>query len=137
MPQDLYRRLQKQLDQYSIGFPETDSGIEIDILKYLFSEADADLFLQMTQKLEFPEEVAQRVGRPVSVVADHLEDMAGRGLLFRLEREGRARFGAIPFVHGIFEFQVKDLTHYEPEKQYDRDGVHLYRHHRCDRGDAG
>jgi len=28
MQTDIYRQLQKQLDQYSMGFPATESGIE-------------------------------------------------------------------------------------------------------------
>jgi electron transport complex protein RnfB len=49
METDLYRKLQRQLDQYSMGFPATESGVEIKILKKLFSEEDAGLFLQMMQ----------------------------------------------------------------------------------------
>jgi len=109
MPQDRYRALQQQLDQYSMGFPATESGIELKILKYLFSEDDADLFLAMTHQLEAPAAVAARVGQPEEEVAARLEDMAERGLLFRLKRGEGARYGAIPFVHGLFEFQVMNL----------------------------
>jgi Na+-translocating ferredoxin:NAD+ oxidoreductase subunit B len=42
-------------------------------------------------------------------VAAHLDDMAERGLLFRLKRGNKVRYGAIPFVHGLFEFQVTTL----------------------------
>jgi electron transport complex protein RnfB len=54
--------------------------------------------------------VAERLGRPAAEVAGHLEDMALRGLLFRLEKKGAVKYGAIPFVHGLFEFQVKNLS---------------------------
>jgi hypothetical protein len=37
MSENVYRKLQKQLDQYSLGFPATESGIEIKILKSLFT----------------------------------------------------------------------------------------------------
>lgn len=106
---DIYQQLQKQLDQYSMGFPATQSGIEIRILKYLFSEADAKLFTQLTPRLETPETVASRLGRPVAEVASQLDEMAEKGLLFRLNKGGESRYGAIPFVHGLYEFQVKDL----------------------------
>jgi ferredoxin len=106
---DVFRTLQQQLDRYSIGFPETESGIELDILKHLFSEEDAALAVQMSPALETPEKVAARVGRPVDDVGRHLDDMAERGLLFRLRKGGVDRYGASPFVHGIFEYQVRDL----------------------------
>jgi electron transport complex protein RnfB len=105
----LYRRLQQQLNQYSMGFPEAASGIEIEILRSLFSEAGATLFTQMTPYLETPEAVAQRLGRPLDEVSRELDDMAGRGLLFRVAKGDARKYGAIPFVHGIFEFQVGDL----------------------------
>jgi Na+-translocating ferredoxin:NAD+ oxidoreductase subunit B len=109
MQTDIYRQLQKQLDQYSMGFPETESGIEINILKYLFSEDDAAMFLALTPMLESAGAVASRLNRPAAEVADQLEAMAEKGLLFRLKKGDEARYGAIPFVHGLFEFQVKDL----------------------------
>jgi len=109
MSDDIYRALQRQLDTYSMGFPATDSGIEIRILKYLFSEDDARLFTGMTHQLETPEAVAARLGRPVEELAARLDDMAERGLLFRLKKKDGSRYAAIPFVHGLFEFQVKTL----------------------------
>jgi electron transport complex protein RnfB len=49
MAADLYREIQKQLDRYSLGFPATESGIELKILKKLFRKEDAELFSEMTQ----------------------------------------------------------------------------------------
>jgi len=110
MSEDIFRTLQKRLDQYSMGFPATESGIEIKILKRLFSKADAALFLTLTPMLETPEAVAARLELPVDKVAAHLENMARRGLLFRLEKKDTVKYGAIPYVHGLFEFQVKNLS---------------------------
>ncbi|MDM8535323.1 4Fe-4S dicluster domain-containing protein [Desulfobacterales bacterium HSG17] len=109
MQKNLYRRLQEQLDQYSVGYPATESGIELELLKFLFSEDDAQLFQALTPMLESPDVVAERLARPMAEVAAQLDDMAERGLLFRLKKETSVRYGAIPFVHGIFEFQVKNL----------------------------
>lgn len=109
MRNDIYRQIQKQLDQYSMGFPATESGIELKILKYLFSEADAHMFTALTPLLETAQEVAARLNRPEAEVATQLEEMTERGLLFRLKKKDVMRYGAIPFVHGLFEFQVKNL----------------------------
>ena len=61
MSDDIYRKLQERLDLYSMGFPATDSGIELKILRYLFSEDDADMFLVLSHSLETPESVASRL----------------------------------------------------------------------------
>ncbi len=109
MQSDIYRQIQEQLDQYSMGFPATESRIELKILKYLFSEADTEMFAALTPILETVHSVASRLDRAEAEVAAQLDDMAERGLLFRLKKEDGSRYGAIPFVHGLFEFQVKDL----------------------------
>jgi len=106
METDPYRKLQLQLDQYSMGFPATKSGVEIKILKKLFSKEDAGLFLQMTPLLETAADIAARLGEPVAETTVKLEDLSARGLLFRLAKGESVKYGAIPFVHGLLEFQV-------------------------------
>ena len=124
MAKDIFRQLQQRLDRYSVGFPATKSGIELKILKNLFSEEDAAMFLALSPRLEAPETVARRLDQPVETVGTRLEEMSRRGLLFRLEKDGTPRYGAIPFVHGLFEFQVKGLTHdlAEMVDQYSNEG---------------
>ena len=43
-------------------------------------------------------------------------DMAERGLLFRVKKDDQRKYAAIPFVHGIFEFQVGDMSRDLAEK---------------------
>ena len=107
MSEDIFRQLQQRLDLYSLGFPATETGIEIKILKKLFNQKDAEMFLNMSPMLEAPESIAQRLGKPVEELAGQLEDMAKRGLLFRLRKGESVKYGAIPFMHGLIEFQVK------------------------------
>ncbi len=80
MPQTIYEKLRNQLDQYSNGFPETESGVELKILKKLFSEEEADLYLNMSLRVETPESVAQRTGRDIQGLKRQLEKMAKKGL---------------------------------------------------------
>jgi Pyruvate/2-oxoacid:ferredoxin oxidoreductase delta subunit len=107
MSEDVFRRLQQRLDLYSMGFPATETGIEITILKKMFNRKDAEMFLNMSPMLEDPKSVAERLERPVEELAAQLEDMAKRGLLFRLRKGDSVKYGAIPFMHGLIEFQVK------------------------------
>jgi electron transport complex protein RnfB len=109
MSQDIYRQVQERLDLHSMGFPATESGIEIDILKYLFTKEDAAMFLTLTPAVKTPQAIAELVNQPVEDTAALLDDMAQRGLIFRLKKNGVSKYGSIAFVHGIFEFQVKTL----------------------------
>lgn len=106
MVEDIYRKVQQQLDKYSIGFPETESGVEIEILKFLFSKEEAELFNQITGEPETPESIAGRIGRPEPELNEELEKMAQKGLLYRLREGDTVRYSAIPFIHGLLEFQA-------------------------------
>ena len=109
MTSDIYRKLQEQLDQYSLGFPATESGVEIRILERLFTEDEAELFLLLTLQLETSEEVARRLRRDPDAVSVQLDQMAEKGLLFRLRKDNMIKYGATAFVAGIFEFQLPTL----------------------------
>ena len=109
MSENMYRQLQQRLDFYSMGFPATESGIELKILKYLFSEDDAKMFLSLSHKLEMTSSIASSLNQPLEKVTAHLDDMAERGLLFRLKKADSVKYATIPFIHGLFEFQVKNL----------------------------
>ncbi len=126
MTNDIYRQLQERLDGYSLGFPATDSGIEIEILRELFREKDAEMFLNLSQKLETPENVARRIGGPPHEVGAQLSAMAEKGLLFRIKKGEVVKYGAIPFVHGLFEFQVANLKPRMADlvEEYMQEGFH-------------
>ena len=107
---DIYERLRQRLDEMATGYPKTPSGVEIRVLKHLFSPEDARLFLDMRTTPETPEEVASRIGSDPDTTAQSLEDMAGRGLLFRRREGDTVRYHAIPFIVGIYEFQLNNLN---------------------------
>jgi ferredoxin len=109
MAKAIYRKLQEQLDQYSVGFPATDSGVEIKILEKLFTEEEAEIALHLSMALETPESVAERTKRDPKAVAALLKHMAEKGLVFRWQRADTVKYGAIPFVLGIYEYQLKSM----------------------------
>ena len=48
MEPDIYRKLQRHLDQSPVPFPETESGVEISLLKKLFDETEANIALKLS-----------------------------------------------------------------------------------------
>ena len=103
---NVYQRLRERLDDFASGFPTTKSGIEIRILKGLFTEDEAELFLKLSPLLEAPEDAAKRLDRDPGETAELMERMAKKGLIFRLRKADTARYGAVPFVPGIYDFQL-------------------------------
>jgi NAD-dependent dihydropyrimidine dehydrogenase PreA subunit len=106
---NIFEQLRQRLDDMGTGYPATKNGVEIKILKQIFTEADAEMFLMLTPLLETPDSVADRLNLPKDTTAEHLEDMAMRGLLFRQKKDGVSRYGSVPFVVGVFEFQLKTV----------------------------
>jgi len=106
----IYEKLQKKLDDMATGFPKTKSKIEIKILKKLFDESEAEIFLSLTPFPEKPEGVASRLKRDMGEITNILENMAKKGLLFRQRKSDSVRYSAVPFVVGIFEYQVNQLN---------------------------
>ena len=106
MSEKIYEKLREQLDHYSAGFPETASGVELKILNKLFTEEESAMYLDLSLMLEAPESVAERTGRDPEKVAEILENMARKGLIFRLLKGGEARYAAAPFVIGSYEYQL-------------------------------
>ena len=81
MEDSVYQKLREQLDQYSVGFPTTHSGIEMKILRKLFTEDEAGIFLDMSLLLEESASVAKRSGRDEEKQAEAIENMAQKGLI--------------------------------------------------------
>ncbi len=57
---DLYEQLREKLDQLSVGFPKTESGVEIKLLKKLLDKEHAELFLEMTPFVQKPSSWAKK-----------------------------------------------------------------------------
>ncbi|MDY6851175.1 MAG: 4Fe-4S binding protein [Thermodesulfobacteriota bacterium] len=109
MTNDIYKKLREQLDQYSIGYPATQSGVEIKILKKLFTEEEAEFFLLLSLSVETPEAVAKRTGRDLEATTALLKQMAEKGLIFKLGRDDQAKYAAVPYVAGSYEFSLGNM----------------------------
>ena len=67
--ENVYERLRERLDDMAVGFPATESGVEMRILKKIFTESEAELFVKLRPIPESPKDIAERLG---------LEGRAGR-----------------------------------------------------------
>ena len=114
---DVYRRLAKRLNEMPNGYPETKSGVELMILQKIFSPEDAKTALLLSPLPETAEAVAKRLEKPVSEMREKLDDMAKRGQIGSFTLFGQQMYMQIPFVPGIYDFQLYRM---------DREFVDLY-----------
>jgi ferredoxin len=106
---DVYAELAQHLDQLPAGFPCTESGVELRILKRLFSPDEAWLATQLGLVPESAAEIARRLGQDPQQLESKLEEMASKGLIFRLSRDQQTKYMAAQFMVGIWEYHVHDL----------------------------
>jgi ferredoxin len=107
--QDVYQRLAQHLDNLPAGFPSTDSGVELRILKRLFTPEEAQTAVGLSLLPETVSEIAARTGREESALAQQLERMSRKGLIFRASKGGVLRYAAAQFVIGIWEYHLNEL----------------------------
>ncbi|MEW6259268.1 MAG: 4Fe-4S binding protein [Thermodesulfobacteriota bacterium] len=106
---DVYKALANHLDNLPGGFPATEDGLEIRILKRLFTEEEAELATYLTMMPETPKAIATRAGKDEADLALRLEEMAKKGLIFRKSKGSEHLYSAAMFVVGIWEYQVNGL----------------------------
>ena len=104
--ENIYERLRARLDDLATGYPATESKIEIRLLERLFTEEEAELYLQLSPLLQKPADVAEQLNRDSDEISAMMEFMAQKGLLFRKRKGAQTLYAAVPYVVGIFEFQL-------------------------------
>ncbi len=110
MTEKAYHQLAKVLDTLPNGFPATQSGIEIKLLKKIFKPQDAELFCDLKLSFETADQIAQRTGRPLEGLEDRLTSMWRRGQIFGVNLGGVKIFKMVPWAFGIYEFQLSHMN---------------------------
>ncbi len=109
MTSSVFQKLRDQLNLYSVGYPRTKSGAEIKILERLFTEEEAHLFLQLSPIPTAEAAIASQQGYSPSHIRTLLDRMYDKGLIYRRVKGETAKYGAIPFLEGIFQNQVEAM----------------------------
>ncbi len=109
MSDDIYYQLRDFLDNLPGGYPTTETGVEIRILKKLFEKEHAEICVQLTPMPSSVTSIARKLKRDEKVAAGILEDMAQKGLLFRVRSGDAVFYAATSFVVGIYEFSLNRL----------------------------
>ena len=71
---DVYRELQEHLDNMPVGYPATESGVEIRILKHLFTPEEAEIALNLSALPETLGKIHRRVKKNQDIPIEELDD---------------------------------------------------------------
>ncbi|KYZ78112.1 4Fe-4S ferredoxin [Anaerosporomusa subterranea] len=97
-----YVLLQRRLDQNLTGAPF--SPVFIEILKLLFSPAEANLARQIPLRPTRLQDLARKLCLPLEKLRERITSMAERGLVLDFEHKGQSYVVLAPVVIGFFEF---------------------------------
>ena len=111
MTESVFEQLADALDRLPNGFPRTETGVEIRILKKIFSPEQAALACHLTGTYEPVDGIAQRAGKSAGEVSRQLFKLVRSGVVWLDKQDGKVLFRLAPFVVGIYEAQIELLDH--------------------------
>jgi electron transport complex protein RnfB len=109
----VYKRLQQHLDRQAVGFPATRSGVEIKLLKHIFSPEDAEIVTCLGFRPESLETIFERATHMFKAPGEleaALDRIHQKGGIHSHMRDGRREYCNVPLVIGMFESQTNRMT---------------------------
>ncbi|MFW9874504.1 MAG: 4Fe-4S binding protein [Candidatus Thorarchaeota archaeon] len=118
---EIYKKLHKEIDErMPISFPAHNSGLEIDILKLLFTPEEAAIATHLSALPEPLDKIHKRVIKNgISISKEMLEEILnnlnekgaiqGGGSVYD-KKHNRRRYRLAQWAIGIFEYQLGKLT---------------------------
>jgi len=116
---NIYRELQQSLDRSPISYPATESGVELRILRHLFSPEKAFIvsklgFIPRALERIYEEVIIEENNLSLEIVEQALDELYARGLIRRSIKSKNGEevktYTNAPLVVGFYEFQLNRLT---------------------------
>lgn len=109
--EEIFIKLAEHLDKLPGGFRPSKTGAHLRLLRYLFSEEEAKLATNLTLTQRISKEIGKTANLSESYTENLLKQMAIKGLIFSTQpKDSPTLYQAVPWVIGIYEFQVNNLT---------------------------
>jgi Pyruvate/2-oxoacid:ferredoxin oxidoreductase delta subunit len=116
--EDIYERLANALEATPHGFPRTESGVELRLIKMAFTPEEVSLAGHLSRMPETAAEIANRVGLDVADATELLEALVPRRLVKTAAHsipgaetgdEGEKKYRLGPFLVGWYEANMRLL----------------------------
>jgi electron transport complex protein RnfB len=125
----VYIKLQRHLDNQAVGFPATRSGVELKILKHIFTPQEAEIACYLNYRMEPLQMIFDRVGHLVESPEELeklLDCIQRKGGIESKIKNGKQHYCNAPLVVGMYEFQlgrlapefINDFNEYTSDKKY-------------------
>jgi Pyruvate/2-oxoacid:ferredoxin oxidoreductase delta subunit len=111
--EQVYRKLQKHLNNQAVGFPATRSGVELKILRHIFNPYEAEIASFLSYKYEPVETIFEKVKHlnvSIEGLQKILDSILKKGGIEVKSKDGVRHYCCIPLVVGMYELQNARLT---------------------------
>jgi Pyruvate/2-oxoacid:ferredoxin oxidoreductase delta subunit len=110
----VYRRLQEHLNAMPVGFPATKTGVEINLLKEIFTPEEASVATHLDYKHKTVDQIFETAQAEVDSkeqLARILDSIVSKGGITRRRRNGERQYAVLPLLlWGMYEHQLKRLS---------------------------
>ena len=109
----VYREFQAHLDRQPVGFPKTISGVEIKVLKYIFTKEQARIAIYLDYRFQSLETIHGKPafsGYTKDELKEILDQAAKKGGIGYRSSDGQYFYCNMPLVVGMYEGFLKNLT---------------------------
>jgi Pyruvate/2-oxoacid:ferredoxin oxidoreductase delta subunit len=117
MGDEIYRKLCEVMAQRGGRYPGMDLPEFYELAKELFSPEEAAVAAALPRKPSTASTIAREVARSEGELAPILERMADKGLCTSFEQQGGRYYAAVPFVFGIFGYQLMRGTRTDRDRK--------------------
>jgi NAD-dependent dihydropyrimidine dehydrogenase PreA subunit len=129
---DVYRRLAREIDKMPVPFTRTVSGVELKILKHLFTPEEAEVALNLNILPETLDRIHKRAKKNgITLTGEALESLLNNLVEKGAISGGRSRkkgklYSLAQLAVGMFEYQIDRLTpgFVEDFEQYVKEQFH-------------
>jgi hypothetical protein len=104
--EQVYRKLQKHLNNQAVGFPATRSGVELKILRHIFNPNEAEIASFLSYKYEPVETIFGKVKHLTESIEDLqkiLDSILKKGGIEVKVKDGIRHYCCIPLIVGMYE----------------------------------
>ena len=98
-----YRRLARALDALPQGFPPTSTGVELEVLKVMFTPDEAEIASRMSDAWEPAEEITGRAGLNPAISRPLLRMMSRKDLVLQKTAGETLLYHLNAFIVGSYE----------------------------------
>ncbi len=106
---NVFEKLADALNALPNGFPRTETGSDVELLQYMYTQKEAELLCELSLKPETAKDIAERLNKITNEVITGLLNMVRQGKVWMEKENGKPMFRLAPFIVGSYEAHFEKM----------------------------